>query len=71
MGTLASIATFDKDFKRERAKIFNSTNRTAIQDLKDGTFSLVNSLKSAVTGIVTQPVKGGKEEGAKGVVKVY
>ena len=33
MGTLASIATFDKDFKRERAKIFNSTNRTAIQGM--------------------------------------
>ncbi|KAK8809601.1 hypothetical protein WA158_000544 [Blastocystis sp. Blastoise] len=66
VGTVFTMITLDKDFKRERSNMFTKRNKNPLLDIRDGAEGFVKSVTSAVTGVVSQPMKGAKQQGFKG-----
>lgn len=70
--TLAKIgatATFDDDYKRERAKLRQQQAENVGEGLAYGVRDFGLGLYKGVTGVVLEPIKGAQNEGAIGAIK--
>jgi vacuolar protein sorting-associated protein 13A/C len=65
LGNVVAKLTFDKDHQESRIQEKKKQDSSMFHRFG----GLAKSMVRGVTGVVTQPMKGGKEEGAFGVVK--
>jgi hypothetical protein len=63
------MATFDKDYQAQRAANRQQKARHAGDGILLGTRDFGKGLFQGITGVVTQPIKGAKEEGFVGALK--
>lgn len=69
VGKLGALLTMDDDYKREREIMKHKKARHVGEGLGYGLKEFGTGLVKGITGVVTQPVKGAKEEGLKGFGK--
>eukprot|EP01122_Echinamoeba_exundans_P014200 TRINITY_DN6383_c0_g1_i1.p1 TRINITY_DN6383_c0_g1~~TRINITY_DN6383_c0_g1_i1.p1 ORF type:complete len:3637 (+),score=836.27 TRINITY_DN6383_c0_g1_i1:160-11070(+) len=69
VGKLGALLTLDDDYKREREIMKHKKARHVGEGLGYGLKEFGTGLVKGITGVVTQPVKGAKEEGLKGFGK--
>jgi vacuolar protein sorting-associated protein 13A/C len=69
VGKLGALLTLDDDYKREREIMKHKKARHVGEGLGYGLKEFGTGLFKGITGVVTQPVKGAKEEGLKGFGK--
>lgn len=72
MGSLAGVATLlsgDREFMRERNANKRKKARNVLQGVELGAKSLLTGIADGLVGVVLQPIKGTKKEGAVGFFK--
>lgn len=69
VGTAITQLTFDEELRIARIKSKNARPESLGMGLKMGLVELSNSLKSTVTGLIVEPMQGGRREGGVGVLK--
>jgi vacuolar protein sorting-associated protein 13A/C len=72
MGSLAGVATLlsgDREFMQSRNSNKRKKARNVLQGVELGAKSLYEGISQGLVGVVMQPIKGTKKEGAVGFFK--
>ncbi|XP_024872138.1 vacuolar protein sorting-associated protein 13 isoform X1 [Temnothorax curvispinosus] len=71
MGKGIAALTFDKDYQRKRQEQLNKQPANLQESLARSGKGLVMGVFDGVTGVVTKPISGAKEEGVEGFFKGF
>ncbi|XP_058806498.1 intermembrane lipid transfer protein Vps13 isoform X2 [Phymastichus coffea] len=71
MGKGLAALTFDKDYQRKRQEQLNKQPANLQEGLARSGKSLISGVFDGVTGVVTKPISGAKEEGVEGFFKGF